>query len=133
MNVNGLSVDETPMNVNDLDVDRNQTNWTSSHSDFPHYQIPLLGCLGPFSDAHPLLPTPNLSPVCVTAQAPRLSCQIACALKHLLLSNGFGMTPLQGWTAFPFVHDPYLHASYASVLARWIPGRSHQTTFSVTP
>ena len=121
MNVNDPGVDGTSMNVNDPDVNRNQTNWTSLYNDFPHYQISLLSCLGPFFDALPLLPNPNLSLVCVTAQVPQLSRQIARALKHPILSDGFGTTPLQGRTALPLIHNPYLHASCASILARWIP------------
>ena len=120
VNVNGPGVDGIPVNVNDPDVDGNQTDWTPSHNDFPYYQISLLGYLGPFSGAHPLLPTRNFSPVCVTAQVPYLFCQIACTLKHSTLSDWFGTTPLQGQTALPLVHDPYLQASYAFVLARWI-------------
>ena len=74
VNVNSPGIDRTPMNVNDPDVDGNQTDWTSPHNNFPHYQISLLGCLGPFFGAHPLLPTSNLSPVCATAQVPHLYC-----------------------------------------------------------
>lgn len=120
-NVNSPGVNGTPVKVNDLDVDKNQTNWTPPRNDFLHYQISLLRCLGPFSGAYPLLQTTNLSPVCVTAQVPHPFRQIAHTLKDPILSDGFGTTPLQGRTSLPLIHDPYLHASCASVLAKWIP------------
>ena len=113
MNVNGPGVDGIPVNVNGADVDGNQTDWTLPHSDFPHYEISLLGRLGSFSGAYPLLLTPNLSPIYVTAQVLRLSCQIARALKHPTLSDRFDMTPPQGRTALP-PYALYLRASSAS-------------------
>ena len=94
VNVNYPGIDETPVNVNNPVVDGNQIDWTPPYNNFPHYQISLLDCLGPFFSAYPLLPTPNLSPVCVTAQVPYLSRQIARALKHPILSDGFDTTPL---------------------------------------
>ena len=124
MSVNGPGVDRIPVNMNDPEVDENRTDWTSPHNDFSHYQTSLLGCLGPFFDAHPLLPTPNLSLVCVAAQVLHPSRQIACALKHQISSDGFGTIPLQGRTALPLIHNPYLRTSCASVLARWIPEKT---------
>ena len=129
MNANGLGVDGIPVNVNNLDVNGNQTDWTLSHNDFPHYQISLLGYLGPFSNAHLLLPTPNLSLVCVTTQVPYLSPHIARAWKHRTLSNEFDTTLLQGRTAFPLVHDSYLHTSCVFVLAKWIPEKTPPNHF----
>ena len=129
MNVNGLGVDGIPVNVNNLDVNGNQTDWTLSHNDFPHYQISLLGYLGPFSNAHLLLPTPNLSLVCVSTQVPYLSPHIARAWKHRTLSNEFGTTLLQGRTSFPLVHDSYLHTSCVFVLAKWIPEKTPPNHF----
>ena len=120
VNVNGPSIDRSPMSVNGPYVNGNQTDWTPPHNGF-HYQISLLGCLGPSFSAHPLLLTPSLSLVYVTAQVPLLSRQIARALKQPRLSDGFGATLLQGRTTPPLVHDPYLHVFCASILARWIP------------
>ena len=99
VNVNGLGVNGILVNVSDPNVDENQTNWTLPHNDFPHYQISFLGYLGPFSSAYLLLPTLNLSSVCVIAQVPYLSRQIARAQKHRTLSDEFGTTPFQGRTA----------------------------------
>ena len=118
VNVNGFGADKILMNVNDLDIDENQTDWTLSHNDFPHYQISLLGYLSPFFDAYLLPTTPNLSPVCVTAQVPHPSCHITRAWKHRTLSDEFGTTFLHDRTALPLVHDSYLHASCAFVLAK---------------
>jgi len=129
VSVSGLSVDRIPVSMNDPDVDGNQIDWTLSHNDFPHYQISFLDYLNPFSGAHPLLPSPSLSLVCVTAQVSHLSRQIAHTLKHPTLSDGFGTTPLQGRTILPLVHDPYLGTSCDIVLARWIPKKIPPNNF----
>ena len=117
------------MNVISPGIDGNRTNWTPPHIDFPHYMLFFLSHLGPFPGAYLWPPTPNLSPVCVIAQARYLSRQIALAPKHLILFGGFGTTPLQGWTALPLVHDPYLHASCVFVPTRWIPDKTPRNHF----
>ena len=133
VNVNGLGVNGIPVNVRDPNVDENQTNWTPSHNDFPHYQISFLGYLGPFSSAHLLLPTLNLSLVCVIAQVPYLSRQITRAQKHRTLSDEFGTTPLQGRTALFLLSTIPI---FTPLMPLFSPGgssrRSHRTTFSET-
>ena len=116
VDVNGPVVDGIFVNVNNPDVNRNRTDLTPPHSDFPHYQISPLGYLDPFSGAYPLLPTPNLTR------------QIACDLKHLILSDGFSMTPLQGRTALP-PYAPYLRVFSASFSVTWLPTKTSQSHF----
>ena len=79
VNVNGPGVNATLENGsgsyvgvtlekgNNPGVDRNRTGWIPPYLDFPYYHPPFLSYLSPFSGANLLPPTPNPSPVCVTA------------------------------------------------------------------
>ena len=91
-NENDLGVDETPVNMNGPDVNKNRIDWTLPHIYFPYYRPPFLGQFGSFSGACRSSPTPNLSLVCITAPAPYLFHHIARALKHLISFSEFGTT-----------------------------------------
>ena len=74
------------MNVNVPGVDGDRNDVSQLCNDLPHWQILLLCRLSL------LLPTPNLSPACTTAQVLHLARQIIRGLKLPTFSNMFDTT-----------------------------------------
>ena len=106
---------------NNPGIDGNRTDWTPPCPDFPHYHPSFLDCLGPFSGANPLSPTPNRSPVCATTPALGLFHHVACAPRHSTLFSEFGLTPPQGQILPLYACAPYPHAFSVFSPAMWSP------------
>ena len=128
-NGNAPYVDVILVNGNDLGMDGNRTDWIPPHIDFPHYQPPFLGHLGPFFGAYLSPLTPNLSLVYVATLALHLSRQIARTPRHLIMFGVFDMTPFQDQTVPLLAHTPYPYVFYVFSLARWIPEKTPQIRF----
>ena len=124
----------TPMN--NPGVDEKRIDGTLLHSNVPHLSTLPHVPRGLFSDAYLLFPTLNPLPTYANVPIPRPSVHVPCpfyqndrASKRRTLFGTVETTLLQGWTAFPSAHTPYLHASSAFFPAKWIRERTSQIHF----